>query len=172
MIMSNVELFDKRWEYIEKVALSSVRRQLKMHSFDLSEVNHDLQKVCNEWFNGNLAPSIWYDDFAQNKPEKAEAFKNYTKGINLNIVERAKPNSLWAYCVTALSLPITYFGIGYITDWELLGKVVCTIGTGVLVWSSCQVKATSLKNEYEEQIVALYHAQLKEHGEKLRHIIL
>lgn len=170
--MNNLELFDKRWEYIEKVALSSVRRQLEMYSFDLSEVNNDLQRACNEWFSGKLAPAIWYEDFVQNQSQKAKTFKAYAKSIRLNMVEYHKPNSLWAYCVTAVSLPITYFGIGQITSWELLGKVVCSIGTGVLVWSACQAKITSQKNKYEELIVSLYHEQLKEYGEQLRNIIL
>lgn len=170
--MSNVlEEFHKRWNVIERECLSSVRRQIGVVCFDLTEINRDFQKSCKEWFEGKLSPYLWYDNLCQSNPEKAREFKEYIKNIRLNDVNVSKPSKLWAYITTVLTLPITYFGADYVTNWELLGKAVFSIGTTVLAWTVCQPKLHSQRNEYEESIVAGFKKQLDNHCAKLTQIL-
>lgn len=167
-----IDLFNKRWVDIEKEVLSSVRRQLKAYDFDNSEVNRDFQKSCNEWFNGKLAPSIWFKKFSSLQPEKASSFKSYIENVILEGIEISKPKSLWAYFATALSLPITYGVLDYVTEWEFLSKCVFAIGFAVLLWAGFKSILISKSNKYNDMIVGYYQKQIEKHGDKIRKIIL
>lgn len=167
-----IDLFNKRWMDIKKEVLSSVRRQLKAYDFDNSEINHDFQKSCNEWFNGKLAPSIWFKEFSILQPDKASSFKSYIENVQLEGIEISKPKSLWAYCATALSLPITYVVLDHITEWEFLSKFVFAIGFSVLLWAGLKSVIISKSNKYDDMIVGYYQKQLEKHGDKIRKIIL
>ena len=59
-----VTLFNTHWQTVEAETLSAVRRQLAAYRFDLEEVNDSFRKSCDEWFDGKLAPSIWYKNLS------------------------------------------------------------------------------------------------------------
>lgn len=170
--MNNIDNFNNRWIAIEKEVLSSVRRQMKEPSFDNSIICLDYKKACNEWFNGKLAPSIWFKELTNSEPEKATKFRDYINSLQLDDKEVSKPNRLWAPFFTVLSVPVAYLVLNKITDWEFMGKSVFSIGFAVLVWTAFQSRFISKSRKYEDSIVNFYYEQLEKHGEKARKILL
>lgn len=168
---NTIELFNKRWNIVEKECLSSVRRQLSYPVFDISMVNNDLQKSCDEWFEGKLAAALWFEELTQSNPNKAHSFCKYVKALRLTEVKMSEPSKAWAYILTAVSLPITYLVTDVVLGWGLMGKIVSSIGISVLVWSASKVKTTSIHNNYEEMVVASIKKQLDEHYLKVKQII-
>lgn len=169
---NNIDIFNKRWMAIEKEVLSSVRRQMKEHSFDNSTIAHDYKKACNEWFNGKLAPSIWFKELTNSEPEKANKFRDYINNLQLEGKEVLKQNRLCDFFFTALSVPVSYLVLNKITEWEILGKSVFSIGIAVLAWTAFQSRYISNLKKYEDSVVDFYHEQLEKHGEKARKILL
>jgi hypothetical protein len=169
---NNIDHFNKRWTAIEKEVLSSVRRQMKGPSFDNDIISRDYKKACNEWFNGKLAPSIWFKELANSEPDKALAFRDYINSLQLKEKEVSKPNRLWSFFLTVLSVPVTYLVLNQITEWEFWGKSVFSIGFAVLVWTAFQSRFISKSSQYEDSIVDFYHEQLEKHGEMARKILL
>lgn len=168
---TNIEKFNRRWETVEKETLSSVRRQFKAHVFDITEVNHDFRMSCNEWFQGKLSASIWYKELMESNSEKASAFKESIAHFELKEAKKSRPNGFWVYLLTLLSLPFVFLVIGYITEWELLGKAVFSIGFSVLVWTACNLKYNTQVGQYEETVVDSYRKQLEEHKKVLNEIL-
>lgn len=170
--MDNIEeALIKRWKAIEGETLSSVRRQLELPYFDMAILEHDFHKSCNEWFHGKMAPALWFSDLEESDPAKAKAFKECVDSLCLNSHETTKPNKLWAIAITALSIPVVYGALEYITNWQILGKSVFTIGTGVLVWTVCQSKIMSRQHNFEESVVDSYKKQLDDFCVKLKGIV-
>lgn len=166
-----VTLFNTHWQTVEAETLSAVRRQLAAYRFDLEEVNDSFRKSCDEWFDGKLAPSIWYKNLSESQTKCAADFRDQVLAFRLESVKMDKPSTWWAYLFTALSLPATYESVLFLTEWGLLSRLFCTLGIGVLVWSACKVGIVSRKRKFEEQIVGLYKAQLDKQKENLLKIL-
>ena len=168
---NNIETFQKRWKAVTNETLSSVRRQLANFTFDNSVVNKDFRNSCDEWFDGELAPHIWFEQLAKENSDIAQKFKKYVTGIKISEQTVSKPSQLGSYVITALTLPICYYLLGWMTEMGTISKSVFSIGTAVLVWYTCQSFAIKKKNNYEEQIVDLYRQQLDEHFKKIMNIL-
>ena len=167
----NIEVFERRWKTVTDETLSSVRRQLANFTFDNSVVNKDFRNSCNEWFDGELAPRIWFKQLSEDNPDVAQNFKNYVTGIRISEQTVSKPSQWEGYVITALTLPICYYLLNWITEWEMISKSILSIGTAVLAWHICQAFAIKKKDIYEEQIVDLYRQQLDEHFKKMMNIL-
>jgi Flp pilus assembly protein TadB len=166
-----VEVFQKRWNTITNETLSSVRRQLKNYTFDISEVNRDFHRSCNEWFDGKLAPRLWYQQLEEENPEVAQEFRNYVTGIKINEQTVNKPSQWGSYVATALSLPACYCLLSLISNMGFVSKAVFSIGTAVLVWYICQSSANKKQTDFEEQIVDFFRQQLDNHLEVIMRIL-
>ena len=168
---NKIEVFRKRWDTVTNETLSSVRRQLQNGTFDVSVVNRDFRESCAEWFDGKLAPRIWFQQMEEENSEVAQNFKKYVTGIRIGEVSVLKPAQGWSYVVTALSLPVCYFVLGWLTEMGMVSKAGFTIGFAVVVWYSCQLFVRKKQVSYEEQVVDLYRHQLEEHFKEMMRIL-
>ena len=167
----NIEVFKKRWKTVTNETLSSVRRQLTNFTFDNSIVNKDFRNSCAEWFDGELAPHVWFQQLAEDNAEVAQKFKGYVTGIRFCEQHVSKPSQWAGYVITALTLPGCYYVLDWMTEMGAISKIVFSIGTTVLAWYTCQSFAIKKKNIYEEQVVDLYRKQLDEHFNKILNIL-
>lgn len=168
---NNIDVFKKRWNAVTNETLSSVRRQLQNVVFDNSLVNMDFRDACAEWFDGKLAPHIWFQQLAEEQPEVAQKFKKYVTGIRLNEQSIPQPSQRGSSAVTALALPLCYFVLSKITEMGFVSKSVFSIGTAVLVWYACQSFVKEKQTKYEEQVVDLYRQQLDNHLKEIMLIL-
>lgn len=159
--MTNIEVFQKRWATITNETLSSVRRQVANPYFDNSVINKDFHASCTEWFDGSLAPHIWYQLLEKEYPDVAEKFKRYVLGLKLSEQSISNPPQWISYAGTALSLPICYIAIGWLTNMGFISKAVFSLGIAVMVWYICQSLTKSKHAEFEEQVVNFYKNQLQ-----------
>lgn len=168
---ANTEQFFSRWVKIEKETLSSVRRQLKNYTFDISSINADFQTSCNEWFTGSLAPSLWFTNLTERNPTVAQDFQHYVREIQLECQKPSSPNRLWIYVITAISLPLTYGVLALITDWWTIGKLAFSIGIATLTLVVCQTLYQKRIDSYHNKIIDSFKEQLKRHGETLSRLL-
>ncbi|MCH5310400.1 MAG: hypothetical protein J1E57_00305 [Prevotella sp.] len=170
-LMGNIETFHKRWNTITNETLSSVRRQLNNVTFDISIVNRDFHSSCGEWFDGNLAPHIWFQQLAKERPELAQKFKAHIASIKISEQSVPKPARWYGYVATALSLPICYYLLCWVSEMGFVSKSVFTIGTAILVWYACQSYIKEKQANYEEKLVDLYRNQLDNHLKEIIRIL-
>lgn len=167
----NVEVFKKRWDTIINETLSSVRRQLKNFTFDISEVNRDFHRSCAEWFDGKLAPHLWFQRLTEENSEVAQEFRKYVTSIRISEHTVSKPSRSGSYSITALSLPVCYCFLGWISNMGFVSKAVFSIGTAVMVWYICQSSANKKKIDFEKQVVDFYRQQLDHHLNEIMRIL-
>ena len=169
---ANMEMFQQRWNTVTTETLSSVRRQLEKDNFDISVVNREFQESCAEWFDGRLAPHIWYKQLEEERSQVAQKFKQYVTSIRIREEAASKPSQVGSYVITALSLPLCYCLINFLSpDMGFISKVVLTIGIAVLVWYICLTIFKNKQTSFEEQIVDLYRQQLEEHLKEIKKIL-
>lgn len=166
-----MDLFLQRWSTITSETLSSVRRQLENGFFDISVVNRDFRSSSVEWFDGKLAPYIWYRQLEEERPEVARKFKTYIMSIRLREHNESKPSQVGHYVITALSLPICYCFLDWITDMGFVSKAVFSIGTAVLTWYTCQSLFKNKNTNFDEQVVDFYRRQFEEHLIEIKKIL-
>lgn len=171
----DIEIFTRRWNTIEKEVLSSVRKQLKAYSFDESKINYNFQKSCDEWFEGRLAPSIWYKELSTVQPSKAEAFRDYIKNVKFIKKESSKPSTTLVEIISSMITIVfgilAYYFADYYTGWNLLGIILFSISIGTIIWLICKWITNSISKKRTDKIVDFYQQQLTTHGEKLKHIL-
>lgn len=153
--------FLKRWDVVERETLSSVRRQVELPVFDISQVNLDFRRACGEWFDGKLAPRVWYTKFVETNPHDAYVFKNKVENMKLSEVEFSKPPQIISPIATITSLPVCYFMLDRFSEMGILSKSIFTIGIGVLVWYAVQSYIKGKKTSIEDQVVESYKLQLE-----------
>lgn len=163
--------FQKRWSIVERETLSSVRRQVASPVFDLTQVNSDFHRACGEWFDGKLAPWIWYSKFKEIDPQGAAEFKTKAVSMKLFKVDFSKPASIICPIATIVSLPLCYFLLDRFSEMGILSKSIFTIGTGVLVWYAIQSYIKGKINSIENQVVESYKLQLQALCEQLKNTL-
>lgn len=174
----DIEIISKRWYSIESEVLSVVRKQLSTGTFSVNAAQNRLRTACNEWFEGSLSPSIWYDEFSLKEAAKAKAFKEYVYKIELKEFEIPKPSRLWAIVLTIISVPVAYLLL-YLLKESSIGwlifphyvRIILSIATGVLTWTISELTLNKQRSEYEESIVAGFKEQLDNHCAKLKQIL-
>lgn len=172
----NIEVFQRRWKTVTNETLSSVRRQLANFNFDNSVVNKDFGESCAEWFDGELAPRVWFQQLAEEYPEVAQKFKKHVIGIRISKQIVSKPSQWKGYAITfvltILTLFICYGLLEYFTEMEMINKLILSIVTALLAWNICrQSFVINKENIYKERVVDLYRQQLDEHFKKIMNIL-
>lgn len=172
---ATMDLFLKRWSTVISETLSSVRRQLEYGIFDISVVNRDFRSSSSEWFDGKLAPYMWYKQLEEERPEIARKFKIYIMNIRIREHNKSKPSQVGHYVITVLSLvlslSISYCFLDRITDMGLVSKAAFSIGTAVLAWYTCQSLFKNKNTNFDEQVVDFYRRQLEEHLIEIKKIL-
>ena len=167
----NIDIFQKRWNAVTNETLSSVRRQLQNVTFDHSLVDMDFHSSCSEWFDGKLAPHVWFQQLAEEQPDVAQKFKKYITEIRLHEQSIPQPSQWGSLAVTALMLPLCYLVLSWITEMRFVSKAVFSIGITVLVWYSCQSFVKSKTTMFEEKVVDFYRHQFEEHLREIKKIL-
>ena len=163
--------FEKRWATISRETLAAVRRQYRMPEFDNSAIVKASRNGSDEWFDGELAPHVWYESLEKERPEAAREFRDYVNGIGFTERAFSKPSMLWGWLVTAVSLAACFFLLGWLSDMGFLSRALTAVGTAVLVWYASLTLIRSRDSRIEEEVVDYYRDQLERNLEHIRKIL-
>lgn len=166
-----IDEFKQRWNKIETITLSALRKQISAHNVDVSLLERTLQKECEEWLYGDLASAMWYNKFKQADERKAKLFGDYVSGISLHKEQVPTPSNRWRYVVSLLTALLVFLLVPYAFGVRLFVRGVIAIASYMLVWAVSASKETKQVDAYTEEVVSRYHAQLKLHYDKLLRII-
>lgn len=170
-MVADIKTFENRWNTVSGETLAAVRRECDAYTFDNTAVERAFRSSCNEWFEGSLGPSLWYDALKAERPDVASKFKEYVGKIHFESQSYTRPSRVGSYVATALSLPVCYFSLDWFTEMGLLSKALTTVGTAVLVWYVCQTLIRNKESRLEESLVDSYLNQLKTHLEAIKKIL-
>lgn len=176
----DIDILSKRWIAIEAEVLSVIRQQLSIGTFNINVVQNRLNKACDEWFDGSLAPAIWYNDLSKKDAIKAETFKKYVKQMNLTEVQFQRPSKLYAKILTTLSIPLALVLLYLLKEkcsiewlkFPFYVIIILSIAIGVLTWTIFELKLNKKQSDHIENIICAYQKQLRIFGENLKQIIL
>lgn len=101
------EEFCNQWKTIEKIVLSEAKRQVASGgAVDVTVLTEILSEETCKWQHGILVQGLWYQQFANEKPNSVEPFNSAVKTLS---VLKPKVNIMpynWLISITIITITI------------------------------------------------------------------